>query len=91
MQAFWLVSAVHGVSVPVHGVAVADHEQPGVVQLGWSGALHVGVPVHELLLNEQPSAWQSLELVSCEHGVRVPVHVASHEHPEMFWHIVCDV
>jgi hypothetical protein len=45
----------------VQGVAVADHEHPGVVHVDWLVAAHVGIPVHVLALNVQPyCAWHAL-------------------------------
>jgi hypothetical protein len=51
---------VHGVSVPVHGVADADQLQPGVVHVACVVAAPqpVSVPVHVPKLKLQPN-WSS--------------------------------
>ncbi len=79
----WVDSAAHAVRVPVHGVAPALHEQPGVVQvLDEVAAPQLAiVPVHVVPEYVHPWFAQVEDDVRALHGVIVPVQLPPHVHP----------
>jgi hypothetical protein len=82
-QSVCVASAVQAVSVPLHGVAVDDQLQPGVVQFAWLWPPHEAiVPVQTPVVYEQPWFEQLVWLfASCAQGVIVPVHDAVQTQP----------